>query len=55
MKMSIYGRFVIEEQLFVGAVCNGHDVDVLEFGARLAPITVSKNVMKWIDMYVVFL
>src|SRR5438105_12131953 len=45
MKMSIYGRFVFEEQLFVGAVRNGHDVDVLEFGARLAPVTVSKSVI----------
>src|SRR5260370_21868351 len=44
-KMSIYGRLVFQEQLFVGAVRNGHDVDVLEFGARLAPVTVSKNVM----------
>jgi hypothetical protein len=45
MKMSIYGRFMFEEQLFVGAVRNGHDVDVPEFGARLAPVTVSKNMM----------
>ncbi len=43
--MSIYGRLVFQEQLFVGAVRNGHDVYVLEFGARLAPVTVSKNVM----------
>ncbi len=43
--MPIYGRFVFEEQLFVGAVRNGHHVDILEFGARLAPVTMRKNMM----------
>jgi hypothetical protein len=39
MKMPIYGRFMFEERLLVRAVCHGHDVDVLEFGAGLAPVT----------------
>ena len=43
--MSIYGRFVLEQQLFVRAVRNGHDVDILEFGAGLAPVTMGENVM----------
>ena len=45
MKMPIYGRFVFEERLFVRAVRHGHDVNVLEFGARLAPVSMGENVM----------
>ncbi len=43
--MSIYGGFVIEQQLLVGAVRDGHDVDVLKFGTRFTPITMRENVM----------
>ena len=45
MKMSIYGRFVIEEKVFVRTVRHGHDVDILEFRTGLAPITMGKDVM----------
>ena len=38
-KMPINGGLVIEQQLFIGAMRNGHDVDILEFGTRFAPVT----------------
>src|SRR6266446_439903 len=44
-QMSIYRRFVLEQQLLVRAVRDSHDIDVFEFGASLAPIAVSQNVM----------
>ena len=43
--MSIYRRFVVEKQLFIRAVRNGHDVDVLKFGTGFAPIAMGENVM----------
>jgi hypothetical protein len=36
--VSINGCFVIEQQLFIGAVRHGHDVDVLELRSRFTPI-----------------
>ena len=39
LKMPINGRLVIEQQLFIRAMRDGHDVDILEFGARFAPVT----------------
>ena len=45
MKMSINGRFVIEEKLFVRAVRHGHDVDILELWTGLAPVTMGEDVM----------
>jgi len=43
--MSIDRGFVIEQQIFVRAVSNGHDVDVLEFRSGFAPVAVRENVM----------
>ena len=45
LKMSIYGRLVIEEPLFVGPVRDRHDIDVLKFSAGFAPVTMSQDVM----------
>jgi hypothetical protein len=43
--MAIDRGLVLEQQGFVGPMRDRHDVDVAEFRARLAPVTVSKNVM----------
>ena len=44
-KVLINGRLVIEKQLFIRAVRHGHDVDVLEFRPRFAPVTMRQNMM----------
>ena len=44
-EMLVDGALVLEQQRFVGAVRDRHDVDVLEFRARFAPVTVGQNVM----------
>ena len=36
---------MVGEQLFIRAVRDGHDVDVLKFGACFAPIAMGKNTM----------
>ena len=43
--MLINGSFMIEQQLFISAVRDSHDVDVLEFGASFAPIAMRQNMM----------
>ena len=43
--MSIYRRLVIEEPLLVGAVRDRHDIDVFEFRAGFAPITMCQDMM----------
>src|SRR6267378_4681072 len=45
VQMSIDGGLMIEEQLFVSAVCHGHGVDVLEFRSGLAPITMRQDMV----------
>ena len=44
-QVTVDGRFVLEKHLLVGSVCDGHDIDVLEFRAGFAPITVRQNVV----------
>ena len=43
--MSIYRGLVLEQSRLFRAVRHCHDVHVIEFGARFAPITVSQNVV----------
>ena len=43
--MSIDGRLVIKEQLFVSAVRYGHDVDILEFRSGFAPVAMRQNMV----------
>ena len=43
--MSIYRGFVLEQQRFVRAVRDRHDVDVLELRAGFAPVAMSQNMM----------
>src|SRR4029077_14553191 len=38
LKMPINGRLVIEWQLFIEAMRHSHDVDVLKFCSRFAPV-----------------
>src|SRR4029079_15901503 len=45
IKMPINSSFVLQQQLFVGAVRHGHDVDVSEFRAGLAPVTMRQDMM----------
>src|SRR6266404_6828687 len=45
VQMSIDGGLVIEQQLFIRAVCHGHDIDVLEFRAGFAPITMRQDMV----------
>ena len=45
VQMSIDGGLMIEEQLFVSAVCHGHDVDVLEFQPCFAPVAVRQDMV----------
>jgi hypothetical protein len=43
--MPINSSFVLQQQLLVGAVSHGHDVNVSEFRARLAPVTMRQDLM----------
>src|SRR6266404_6753762 len=43
--MSIYRRLVIEEPLFVSAVRDRHDVDILEFQTGFTPVTMGQDVV----------
>ncbi len=43
--MPIDRLFVLEEQFFIGAVRDRHDVDVAKFRARLPPVAVRQDVM----------
>src|SRR6266513_4191439 len=45
LEMSINGRFVLKQQLFVRSVRNSHDVYILEFRAGFAPIAMRQNMM----------
>src|SRR6266853_3278067 len=45
VQMSIDGGLMIEQQLFISAVCHGHDIDVLEFRAGFAPITMRQDMV----------
>ena len=42
--MLVDGGFVGEDDVFVGAVGDAHDVDVVEFGAAFAPVGVGHDV-----------
>src|ERR1700722_12665290 len=42
--MLVDGGFVGEDKLFVGAVGDAHDVDVVEFGSAFAPVGVGHDV-----------
>ena len=41
--MLIDSCFMIEQQLFIGAVRHGHDVDVLELRSGFAPVAMRQN------------
>ena len=43
--MPIYRGFVVEEPLFVRAVCHRHNVHVLKFRAGFAPVAMSQDVV----------
>src|SRR5437762_11888860 len=45
IEMPIDSGLMIEQQLFIRAMRNGHDVDVLKFGARFAPVAMCQNMM----------
>ena len=45
IKMPINGGLVIEQQLLIRAVRNSHDVDVLEFRPRFAPVAMRQNMV----------
>ena len=45
LRCSIDRALVLEQQIFVGAVRDRHDVDVLELRARLAPVTMRQDMM----------
>ena len=44
-KMPINSCFVIEQQLFIGAVRHGHNVDIFEFRPGFAPVAMRQNVV----------
>ena len=43
--MLVDRRLVRAHEIAVGAVRDGHDVDVVEFGAAFAPVTMGQDVM----------
>ena len=43
--MAIDRAFVVQEECFVGAMRNRHNVDVPKFGAGFTPVTVRQNVV----------
>ena len=43
--MPIDSGFVVQQQLFIGAVRHGHDVHVPEFRARFAPVAMRQDMM----------
>ena len=43
--MRVDGRLVRENELFVGAMSDGHDVHVFEFRAAFAPVAVGEDVV----------
>src|SRR5882672_2990314 len=44
-KMPIDRSLVIQQQLFIRAMRNSHDVDVLEFRPRFAPVAMRQNMV----------
>ena len=43
--MRVDGGFVSQEHLFVGAMCDPHDIDVVKLRPAFAPIRVRHDVM----------
>src|ERR1700691_6213028 len=43
--MIVNRRLVLADKVAIRAVRHGHDVDVIEFGTALAPVTVGQDVM----------
>src|SRR5689334_20517357 len=44
-KMPIDGIFMSEQQLFIGAVRHGHNIDVFEFRAAFAPVAMRQDMV----------
>ena len=45
LEMRVDRRLMIEQPLFFSSVRNRHDIYVTEFGAGLAPVTMSEDLM----------